>query len=121
MASFWWEAKKPNKQKKTRVFLVEGRPALDGGGRSGPTLEGRKKEGSGGGKNNTTVTGQQPGCSSSELQNPTDLDATHTSVFPQSRANLYRTLLYLGSDCGMFGLCTRKKQQFSKMIIFLEK
>ena len=46
MASFLWEeAKKPNKQKKTRVFLVEGRPALDGGGRSGPTLEETKKEG----------------------------------------------------------------------------
>ena len=72
MASFWWEAKKPNRQKKTRVFLVEGRPALNGGGRSGPTLEETKKEGcSGGGKNNTTVTGQ-PGCSP-ELQNPMTL------------------------------------------------
>ena len=73
MASFLCEAKKPNKQKNSVVFLAQGsRPALDGGGRSGPTLEGRKKEGSGGGKNNTTVTGQ-PG-SSPELQNPTDLN-----------------------------------------------
>ena len=48
MASFLCEAKKPNKQKKRVVFLVEGsRPTLDGGGRSGPTLEGRKKEGIG--------------------------------------------------------------------------
>ena len=40
---FLWLAKKPNKQKKSRVFLGQGRPTLDGGGRSGPTLEETKK------------------------------------------------------------------------------
>ena len=64
--------KKPNKQKKSRVFLRPGgRPTLDGGGGQWSNIRGETKKLGAAGKNNTTVTGQQPACFFlAELQKP---------------------------------------------------